>query len=74
MKISDALVVCFACVTKSWHLISGRVFVGLRRQNLWHKLRNTRSEFFFVYHVETSNQVGVCFLADLDVLNHLVNM
>ena len=74
MKISDALVVCFTCVTKRRHLISGRVFVGLRRQNLWHKLSNTRSKFLLIDHVEASNQVGICFLADLDVLNHLVNV
>jgi hypothetical protein len=74
MEIGDTLIVGFTRMEESWHLVSFRVFVVLRGQNLRHEICNARRELLFVNHVKPSNKIRICFFADLNMLNHLSNV
>lgn len=74
VQISDALIMSFARMAESWHLVGRGIFVILCGQDLRHKFCYARRKLLFVYHVKTGNKVGVGLLSDLDMFNHLLDV
>ncbi len=61
-------------MTVGCHFVSRRILIALCCENFRHELLDLIRVVLFIHHIEARNEVWELLLADLNVLNHFLNV